>query len=103
MIVDADEHDALMPLTLPLLQDGGCCHALPSSRRKSVAPAETAGYLGIVKARYKKLLAADTFAPTPTTREARKAALALNLPREERRRLAATGGSPTHEVWPPSR
>jgi hypothetical protein len=49
-----------------------------------------------VKAKYKKLLAVGAFAPPPATREARKAALAMNLSPEEPRCLAEVGARRAH-------
>lgn len=52
--------------------------------------------LKTVKPKYKKLLTAEAFAPTPATREARKTALAMNLSPEERHRLAQAGARRAH-------
>ena len=50
----------------------------------------------MVKSKYQKLLAAEAFAPTPATSEARKTALAMNLSPEARNRLAKAGARRAH-------
>jgi hypothetical protein len=49
-----------------------------------------------VKAKYKKLLALGAFGPTPATRQALKAALAMNHSLEERYGLAEAGARRAH-------